>query len=312
MRTVGEVDENRLVARLTADFSPGGGGAVVVGAGDDCAVLSGAGGGGDSRGRYELFKTDALVAGVHFAESDPPELVGRKALCRAISDIAAMGGLPCAALVTIAISPELRLQTVDAWYRGLVAAAAEFDVALVGGETTSTIRGDAVLSVAMSGSVEPERCVLRSGAKVGDCIAVTGRLGGSLGSGRHLDFTPRLAAARWLVAEADRRPTAMMDLSDGLAKDLPRLAGASGTGYRIDPGALPLHAGVTREQALGDGEDYELLMTFATGKVPDEECWRLQFPELPLTVIGEITAGVETPLDGGWDHFVRAAGDRQR
>src|SRR5690606_1804440 len=126
------------------------------------------------------------------------------------------------------------LATVDSWYRGLREAAAVYEVALVGGETTSTVHGDALLSIAMTGWVERSCCVLRSGARVGDLIAVTGRLGGSLASGRHLDFSPRLRAARWLVADESRRPRAMMDLSDGLAKDLPRLAKLSGVGYRVD------------------------------------------------------------------------------
>jgi thiamine-monophosphate kinase len=293
------IDEDSLVNRLTVGWS----GAqqsdgVVVGVGDDCAVLETA-----DPERYELLKTDAVVAGVHFSDHDDTELVGRKALCRAISDVAAMGGVPQAALVTIALPRDMDFAVVDGWYRGVQAAATEFGVALVGGETTSTLRGDAMISVAMTGWVERDCCVLRSGAKVGDLIAVSGRLGGSLASGRHLHFAPRTEAARWLVTDETRRPSAMMDLSDGLAKDLPRLAKASGVGYRVDLGKVPRHEGVEISAALADGEDYELLMTFAPGNKPDAAEWSAAFPELELTVIGEITAEVETPLQGGWDHL---------
>ncbi len=291
------LDEDELVKRLTAGMGDCGEG-VVVGVGDDCAVMESA-----DPDIYELLKTDAVVAGVHFSATDDSVAIGRKALCRAISDMAAMGGVPRAALVTIALPKEFDLEEVECWYRGLREAAAVYEVALVGGETTSTVHGDAMLSIAMTGWVERSHCVLRSGAQVGDLIAVTGKLGGSLASGRHLNFSPRLREARWLVAEASRRPRAMMDLSDGLAKDLPRLARASGIGYRIDVEALPRHEGVDIASALADGEDYELLMTFSPQRMPDADAWVAGFPDVALTVIGEVTESVETPLDGGWDHF---------
>lgn len=293
------IDEDSLVAQLTAGWSDAvDGEEVIVGVGDDCAVLK-----TSDPERYQLLKTDAVVADVHFSADDDPERVGRKALCRAISDIAAMGGVAQAALVTIALPGDMDLGVVKGWYRGLRVAATEFEVALVGGDTTSTRHGDAMISVAMTGWVERECCVLRCGAKVGDVIAVTGKLGGSLVSGRHLDFSPRTKAARWLVTDESRRPSAMMDLSDGMAKDLPRLAKASGVGYRLDTKKVPRHEGVEIAGALGDGEDYELLLTFAPGAVPDSAEWAAAFPELELTVIGEITTEVETPLQGGWDHL---------
>ena len=296
-----KVCEDGLVERLTSGWKALAGGAdVVVGVGDDCAVLK-----SPDPERFELFKTDAVVAGVHFSEGDEPERVGRKALCRAVSDMAAMGGVPRAALVTIALPAQFDLAQVEGWYRGLEAAAADFGVALAGGETTSTARGDALISVAMTGWVERGRCVLRSGARIGDVIAVSGRLGASLASGRHLDFVPRLAEARWLVADAGRRPSAMMDLSDGLAKDLPRLAKASGVGYRLDFECIPRHEGVDVSAALADGEDYELLMTFPPERLPNPGEWRETFESVELTVIGEITEHVETELEGGWDHFPR-------
>ena len=295
------LDEDSLVARLTGGWPTGRQGkadGVIVGVGDDCAVLETA-----DPERYELLKTDAIVAGVHFSEDAEFELIGRKALCRAISDVAAMGGLPLAALVTVALPRGMDLRVVEGWYRGLQAAAKEFDVALVGGETTSTHRGDAMISVALIGWVERECCLLRNGAKLGDLIAVTGKLGGSLASGRHLDFCPRTEVARWLVAEEKQRPSAMMDLSDGLAKDLPRLARASGVGFRIDLQNIPCHEDVEISQALGDGEDYELLLTFAPDHLPQSVEWAEAFPDLEFSVIGEITDEMETPLQGGWDHL---------
>jgi thiamine-monophosphate kinase len=291
--------EDELIARLTAGWSASEhGDDVVVGVGDDCAVLA-----SENSGRFELLKTDAVVAGVHFSETDDARLVGRKALCRAISDVAAMGGVPRAGLVTIALPGGFDLSIVESWYQGLQAAAKEFGVALVGGETTSTVCGDAMISVAMTGWVEKECCVLRSGAKVGDLIAVSGRLGGSLLSGRHLSFAPRLAAARWLVAEEGRRPTSMMDLSDGMAMDLPRLAKASAVGYRLDFEKIPCHDEVEISAALGDGEDYELLMTFSPERYPQSRDWQAAFAELELTVVGEITCETQTELQGGWDHL---------
>jgi len=293
-----DLDEDELVARLTADLGKSGEG-VIVGVGDDCAVME-----SSDPEIYELLKTDAVVAGVHFSATDDAVAVGRKALCRAISDVAAMGGVPGAALITIALPGDFELEQIEGWYRGMCQIAELFEVALVGGETTSTLRGDAMLSIALTGRVEKSSCVLRSGARVGDLIAVTGRLGGSLASGRHLDFSPRLSEARWLVTDPVRRPSAMMDLSDGLAKDLPRLAKASGVGYRIDVDALPRHEGIDVAAALDDGEDYELLLTFSPQRMPDTDSWAARFPALPLTVIGEVTETVETPLDtGGWDHF---------
>jgi thiamine-monophosphate kinase len=133
-------------------------------------------------------------------------------------------------------------------------------------------------------------------------LLVTGTLGGSL-AGKHLAFSPRLEQAQWLVAH--HKPAAMMDLSDGLAMDLPRLAAASACGYEIDTAALPLTPGCTPEQALGDGEDFELLLASEPGRVAGLlAAWRDAFPELPLTVIGRlVSAGEGDELHGGWDHF---------
>jgi thiamine-monophosphate kinase len=292
--TVGELGEEALVARLVGTLPEGSG--VVAGPGDDCAVV-GAGG-----GEWLLLKTDSLVEGIHFLPGTDPVMVGRKAMNRALSDIAAMGGWPSHALVSLAVESGRSLTAVEGWYTGLSEAAAAFGCGIVGGETTRLPFTGAVLTVSMTGTVAPEECVLRSGAAPGDRILVTGSLGGSFASGRHLTFTPRLREARWLVTH--HRPTAMMDLSDGLGSDLPRLAAASGVGYRVGSDTLPCHVGSTFEEAAADGEDYELLFTIgpeAIGELMTD--WAIAFPGTPLTVIGEITAEGAGLLPRGWEHY---------
>lgn len=295
--TVAAAGENRLVRLLTRGLPQTA--RTLCGPGDDCAVLR-----GPRRGNATLFKTDALVAGIHFTMETDAARVGWKALCRNISDIAAMGGSPQEALVTLALPPELPVRWVQRLYAGMRRAAVRFGCGIAGGETTSVPAGAPVMiSVAMLGTVKTASLVLRSGGRPGDLICVTGRLGGSI-SGRHLDFIPRLEEARWLVQHA--KPTAMMDLSDGLAKDLPRLADASQTGYRIDPAALPCHRGCSTASAIGDGEDYELLCTLPPAKLRRVRAsWRTAFPRVPLTIIGELLPDTNdrTPLTGGWEHF---------
>jgi thiamine-monophosphate kinase len=161
-----------------------------------------------------------------------------------------------------------------------------------------------MISIALTGEVMEREVVRRDGAVVGDVIVVTGCLGNSFASGWHLDFEPRLKEAQALVRLF--HPTAMMDLSDGLAKDLPRLAGASQVGWDLDLAALPLRQGATPEQALREGEDYELLFTLTASAWPAlAEHWPTAFPDVLLTKIGRIIPlGIRMPeLSGGWDHF---------
>ena len=292
--SVADLGEEEVVSRLVAMIPRHQG--VIAGPGDDCAVVDA----GD--GSWELLKTDCVIEGVHFLPGTDPVRVGRKAMNRVLSDIAAMGGRPAHALVTIAVEAGRSFAEVEGWYRGLVEAAEEGSCGIVGGETSRLPMTGAVITVAMSGMVNPAQCVFRSGAKPGDLIVVTGRLGGSFASGRHLTFTPRLRESQWLVAHA--KPTAMMDLSDGLGSDLPRLVGASGVGYRLDEASLPCHAGVSTEEAVRDGEDYELLMTFSPDTFRDLPArWSETFPDLDLTVIGEITATTTDTIGRGWEHY---------
>ncbi len=291
---VGRLGEEVVVGRIIGMLPESA--TLIAGPGDDCAVVE------LSEGRWQLLKTDCLVEGVHFVPGTDPRQVGRKAMNRVISDIAAMGGEPRHALVTLAIDSGRSMEEIEGWYEGMISAAGEFGCEIAGGETSRLPCQGAVISIAMTGLVSPGECVFRSGASPGDVIAVTGRLGGSFESGRHLSFVPRLPEARWLVTHA--KPTAMMDLSDGLGSDLPRLAKASGTGYRVDQTLIPCQVGVTREQAISDGEDYELLMTFAPGVFEALlQKWEEFFPETPLTKIGEITLETKEALATGWEHF---------
>jgi len=297
--SLGALGEDALIARLLRGLPKVTAGAgIVAGAGDDCAII-----GRPRDRRWTLLKADALVENVHFLRETEPRRVGWKALCRAISDIAAMGGEPRHALITIAVPRTLPVEWLDGLYAGLKRAAKKFGVAIVGGETVRS-PGPIFINVSLTGEVERTECVRRSGGKPGDRLYVTGRLGGSI-AGKHLDFTPRLAEARWLVSHWNLQ--AMMDLSDGLGADLPRLAAASGCSFRLEMEALPCTAQCSPKQALTDGEDYELLFAlprkYAAGL---ELAWQTAFPKLPLTCIGTLEARSklrQPSIPRGFDHF---------
>ena len=287
-----EIGEDAVVEAITRELRFDG--RVEIGPGDDCALVR-------FGQNLQLLKTDCVVEGIHFFPETPGRAVGWKALCRVISDIAAMGGDPLDAVITVAISPDRELGWLIDLYAGLNQAAARYGVNLVGGETSRS-PGPLFVSVALTGKVEKERLVVRSGGKIGDRVYVTGRLGGSL-QGKHLSFEPRLAESRWLTQNFKLH--AMIDLSDGLGSDLPRLAKASGTGFEIDFSALPKNAGCSAEQALTDGEDYELLFAVSDEDGAKlEQDWIRAFPELPLTQIGHLTERKGDPLSQrGYDHF---------
>ena len=297
--TLQEVGEDALLARLARllPLAPS-----PAGPGDDCAVCEIS----PSLPELLLLKTDAIACGVHFLPETPARRVGRKAASRVISDIAAMGGRPKQVLVTIALPPETDLLWVEELYLGIQERLDACGASLAGGETVGLPAGSAgVISVSGSGMVRRDRLITRSGAGIGDEIWVTGTLGGSI-SGKHLDFEPRLAEAQWLATHS--RPSAMMDLSDGLAKDLPRLAAASDVGFIIRPDALPCNPGCGLSEALGDGEDYELLFTLPPMGPDTEkrflEAWQTAFQQTKLTKIGLVTEVAKgQTLLGGWEHF---------
>jgi len=282
---------------------PGAG--MVLGIGDDCAIYR-------PRGAAEdlLFTTDLLLEDVHFQRATHgAEDVGWKALARGLSDIAAMGGEPRFFLVSLAVAGWAGPQWVDGFYRGLRRLAGRTRVALLGGDLARSKR--LACDIVVCGSVPRGQALRRDGARAGDAVYVSGRLGGSAlglagGPGaarrRHLRPEPRLALGRFLR----ERATAAMDLSDGLSLDLWRLCKASKLSAAI--AAPPLFPGATLEQALHGGEDYELLFTARPqARVPAE------FEGVPLTRIGVMRRGrpVEVRLDGallpvmGYDHFRR-------
>ncbi|HEY5043903.1 MAG TPA: thiamine-phosphate kinase [Verrucomicrobiae bacterium] len=286
------MNELDLIARLTKNLPANEN--VVVGAGDDCAVLD-----LGVPGKLILFKTDTVVEGVHFTRETPPEKIGRKALARCLSDIAAMAGTPTAALVTIALPENFDTEFVAQVYAGLNALAEKHGVAIVGGETT-TNPGRILISISLLGTVPRGKQVLRSGAKAGDAIFVTGELGGSL-AGKHFDFEPRLEEARWLAEHFAIH--AMLDLSDGLAGDLRHILRAGNVGAEIMKSAVPVSRAAklrARESsaakpsfvaALTDGEDFELLFTIASkDAVKLLDAWKKKFPKLKLSCIGKIVA----------------------
>ena len=287
------MNEFELIARLTKALPANEN--VVVGAGDDCAVLD--------LGVPEkliLFKTDAVVEGIHFTQETPPEKIGRKALARCLSDIAAMAGTPTAALVTIALPKNFDAEFVAKIYDGLNSLAEKFGVAIVGGETTTNPER-ILISIALLGTVPRGKQILRDGAKIGDAIFVTGELGGSLAE-KHLEFEPRIAEARWLAEHFHIH--AMLDLSDGLGGDLRHILNASKVGAEILKSAVPISRTAklaARENssakpafvaALTDGEDFELLFTIASkDAVKLLDAWQKIFPKLKLSCIGKIVAG---------------------
>ncbi|HTY89153.1 MAG TPA: thiamine-phosphate kinase [Candidatus Acidoferrum sp.] len=309
------MNEFELIARLTRTLPADS--TVVAGAGDDCAVLE-----IGLPDRWLLFKTDAVVEGIHFTADTAPEKIGHKALGRCLSDIAAMAGTPTAALVTIALPQGFEVKFVEAIYSGLNALARKHSVSVVGGETTANPER-LWLSVALLGFVPRGQAVRRAGAEAGDAIFVTGELGGSL-AGKHLEFEPRLAEARWL---AEHFPLhAMIDLSDGLAGDLRHILKASRVGAELLKSAIPVSRTARQRAktgssakpafvaALTDGEDFELLFTVPGAEaVKLLDAWKRQFPKLRLSCIGKITAagglairdrtGVQPFTQDGYVHF---------
>jgi thiamine-monophosphate kinase len=309
--------EFELIARLTRSLPTNA--SVVTGPGDDCAVLD-----LGIPERLVLFKTDAVVQGIHFTATTPPEKVGHKALGRCLSDVAAMAGTPSAVLVTLGLPASFDPQYLDGLYAGMAALARRHEVAIAGGETTTNPER-LLISISLLGWVPRGKTLRRSGAEAGDAIFVTGELGGSL-SGKHLEFEPRLAEARWLAGHFSIH--AMIDLSDGLAGDLPHLLKASGVGAELLASAIPISREARRTAkaatsakpallaALTDGEDFELLFTLpGRDAVPLLDAWKGQFPTAPLSCIGRISAtegvtlrdqyGTRPLTAHGYEHFAQ-------
>ena len=305
------MNEFELISKLTKSLPTNEN--VVTGAGDDCAVLD-----LGAIDKLFLFKTDAVVEGIHFTKETQPEKIGRKALARCLSDIAAMAGTPVAALVTVALPENFDAKFIGGIYDGLNALAEKNCVAIVGGETT-TNPGRILISIALLGTVPRGKQISRSGAKAGDAVFVTGELGGSLAE-KHLEFEPRLAEARWLAEHSSIH--SMIDLSDGLAGDLPHILNASGVGAELLKSSIPISreaklaarknssAKPAFAAAMTDGEDFELLFTVAAkSAVKLLDAWKKQFPKLKLSCIGKIVAGDGILIrDKGGSHKLNAHG----
>ena len=310
-KRVGEWEEDALVETLVALLPRGRGqGEVHLGPGDDCAWVADADPAVEKRaGRTtgkkaagQLLKVDALIEGVHFLREHPATDVGWKALARPLSDIGAMGGIPRFALITAAVPEDLPVDYLWGIYRGLARAARRFGVEIVGGETCRSPEG-IFLSVTLTGVGGAGGVLTRGGAQAEDDLWVTGVLGGSYASGHHLRFVPRVREAGWLCRHFPI--TALMDLSDGLGADLPRLARRSGLGFVLEEAALPCRRGVALAEALGEGEDYELLFTLGAKQEKKlREAWRREFPRVRLTRIGKMVArGMQDLAVKGYGHF---------
>jgi thiamine-monophosphate kinase len=344
--------ENEFVQWLQALSAPAQGdkskpsskieGGVKLGIGDDAALVA-------VKGGHELIlTTDMSIEGVHFSRRlHPAEAVGHRALARCLSDVAAMGGIPRYALVSLAISNQVKRDWLSKFYRGIQALAHRFGVRLVGGDT-ALVSGKTFIDVLAAGEVARGKALLRSGARVGDLIFVSGRLGlSALGLRQlrgkaarsvlpgpnkarawhrqaqarvpvtlareavnaHLYPEPQCALGRFLSRGGIA--SALIDLSDGLSTDLSRLCAASGVGARLLAAKIPgpnlPEAADSLQLALHGGEDYQLLFTVTQKKAPRLP---LTFRGRPFYQLGEIEAskGIRLLMPGGEVHMLEPAG----
>jgi thiamine-monophosphate kinase len=285
--SVAALGEEKLIAairRWVGTASP----RTPFGIGDDCAVLPA------SRGR-QLITVDPVIYGRHFDRDVPASAVGAKLLKRNLSDLAAMGGKPTAAVLALTLDRRTRVKWLEAFYRGLAACARRYRVSIVGGDVAQA-EGVLAASLTLLGQASGERVLTRSGARVGDEIFVTGNLGGSLQSKHHFRFSPRLAEGAWLARQPGVR--SMMDVSDGLAKDLHALT-PPGAIAALTSDAIPCRRGVGLRSALTDGEDYELVFTRSSraDRAAFAQAWHRAFPRTRLTRIGHFMRAGELPAN---------------
>jgi len=277
---------------------------VFEGIGDDAAALDL----GLPGGLLLLAAADQVLSDVHYTPDTPAELVAEKLLKRNISDIAAMGGVPSHAMVTLSLNP-----LDEIWMRkfhiGLEECAKRYHVSVIGGDIACLPQPGQCCSLSILGTVSADRLCLRRNAKPGDRLYATGCFGNSFLSEWHLKFEPRTQASAFL---AGKYTNAMMDVSDGLLKDLLRMAEASGCAVKLrgPENAIPLRQGAAWQNALSDGEDYELIFAVHPEKAADlEKNW--PFTDLQLTCIGEFFEGKPGELlnnnlnlnKKGYDHF---------
>jgi thiamine-monophosphate kinase len=284
--SVSALGEEKLIAairRWLGSASP----RAPFGIGDDCAVVP--------AGRAaQLITVDPVIYGEHIDDTVPPHAGGEKLFKRNLSDIAAMGGHPRAAVVALAIDSHVKLAWLEQFYRGLAAVSRRYRVPIVGGDIAHH-RGGIVATLTLVGEAAANgRVVTRTGARIGDWIFVTGSLGNSLRSGHHWKFAPRLVEGQWLATQRDVR--AMLDVSDGLAKDLRALA-PKGATPALSAAAVPLRTGADLRAALTDGEDYELVFVLAAraDREAFARAWRKKFPRTRLSCLGRFVRNNALP-----------------
>ena len=292
------MNEESFVRKLTALFPQSA--EVAVGPGDDCAVLD--------LGTPDLLlaAVDQVISDVHYTRGTSPAAIAGKLLKRNVSDIAAMGGVPTHALLSLAVNPMDEGWLLE-FHRGMADLASKYGISVIGGDMAKLFAPGEALSLTILGKVERNKLCLRANAKAGDLLYATGEFGNSFRSGHHLDFLPRLPEARFLAGDFT---CAMQDVSDGLLKDAARMAEASGLALQLDAGKIPLREGATAESALTEGEDYELLFA-----LPERLRTRLEsawiFPDTKLTCLGRFVRGTPGQVSGvnenlintGYDHF---------
>jgi thiamine-monophosphate kinase len=267
---------------------------VLIGIGDDAAAL------GIGKNKRLVVSTDVIVEDVDFRiKSLSPEKIGRKVLAVNLSDIAAMGALPTAFVISIGKPSYIAASWLKRFYKGLLNLARQYNIACVGGDFSRS--KEFFASVTIFGEALPRQIVKRTGAKSGDWIVVTGALGGSFLKHHH-DFTPRIREGLFLAQHI--KPTAMIDISDGLVQDLSHILKASGVGAVLDLDKIPVSRDAKKiscgnkekayASALSDGEDFELLFTVSSPwKRKLEKIWKKEFPAVSLKWIGKI--GGKTP-----------------
>lgn len=310
---ISDLTERALIARLRARV-PSPPDWVLTGIGDDAAVLA------PARGMVDVVTTDALVEGVHFRrEWSSANDIGHKALAVNLSDLAAMGATPRAILLSLTLPPDLSLEHFDALLDGVLAMATVSKAPLVGGNIARSTGGLHVEITAI-GAVRPRRVMRRSGARPGDRLFVTGRLGAAavglaaLTAGvditsdalascvaAHRRPSPRLRTG--IVVANNRSASACMDLSDGLADAIQQVCEASGCGADVDTSTVPVHEAATLDQALTGGEDYELLFAVPRRRTRLFHAAIKQAGEVPVTEIGACTKGAIPDLGQGFRHF---------
>jgi len=268
---------------------------IIQGIGDDTAVLP------YKKDQYLLLTTDMLIQGVHFTKYMSARGIGHKALACSISDIAAMGGRPKYAVVSLGVPKNLKADFVRRLYQGMQKVATAFGVDIVGGDTVKNDK--IIINVALIGEVDKKNLVCRHGAQISDQIFVTGPLGKSYATGHHLKFIPRVKEARALVKSF--RPTSMIDISDGLAADLGHILEGSQVGAVLFEEDIPRRRKASLKEALGDGEDFELLFTLSAKE--SKQCSFYHIGEIvkggTLTVVDKKGKSSVLKSKKGYQHF---------